>query len=74
MKQRRLNTIKTKDENFTVDNTANEEDFATINDEAVEEINVVSIASDVTNEEDVNVATVFDAVNEEKQNLLTSLL
>ena len=74
IKQRRLNTIETKDENFIAGNTADEENFVTINNEAVKEINVVNTVNDITNEKDVNVVTVFDAVNEKKQNLLTSLL
>ena len=76
IKQRHLNTIETKNKNITVDNTADEEDFATINNETVKEVNVVNTASNATNEKNVDIATVFDAINEEKkkQILLTSLL
>ena len=62
MKQRRLNTIETEDENITVDDTANEKD-----------IDVV-IVFNAVNEKKINVAIVFDAINEKKQISLTSLL
>ena len=74
MKQRRLNTIETKNENITVNDTANEKSFVIINDEAIKKINVVNITNDATNEKNINVVTVFDAVNEKKQILLTNLL
>ena len=74
IKQRRLNIIETKNENFTVDNTTNEKNFAIINDETIKKINVVNIANNATNEKNINIVIVFDAINEKKQILLTNLL
>ena len=74
IKQRRLNTTETKSENITVNDTADEKSFVITSNEAVKKINVVSTASNAANEKNVNVATVFDAISEKKQILLTNLL
>ena len=61
IKQRRLNTIETKNENIIVNNTANEKSFVIINDETIKKINVVSIANNATNEKNINVVIVLRA-------------
>ena len=67
MKQRRLNTIETENENITADDTTNEKNF-----DVVIVFNAVSEAEKT--KKDVDFVTAFDAINEEKQISLTNLL
>ena len=62
VKQRRFNTTETKNENFTAEDTANEEN-----------IDVATVFNAI-NEKKINVVIVFDAINEKEQISLTSLL